>query len=164
MATINTVSPLGTALTVPRSHPVTGMMTTRDDANMRSRGSSRFFEVLFREEIWKKMSLRGVRECIHFFQTNADERDSQSTRTHTPTTAGRENCALLREQRERISNTRFCDFYNIYITVRYIFRSLRAIVFKGIFERRTARAESRRLLVVGGPPSSLLRCPRLFFR
>ena len=51
---------------------------------------------------------------IHFFQTNADERDSQSTRTHTPTTAGRENCALLRAQRERISNTRFCDFYNIY--------------------------------------------------
>jgi hypothetical protein len=26
LATINTVSPLGTALTVPRSHPVTGMM------------------------------------------------------------------------------------------------------------------------------------------
>ena len=33
---------------------------------------------------------------------------------------------------------------------------------KGIFERRTARAESGRLLVVG--PPSLLRCPRLFSR
>ena len=33
---------------------------------------------------------------------------------------------------------------------------------KGIFERRTARAESGRLLVVG--MMSLLRCPRLFSR
>ena len=29
LATMSTVSPLGTALTVPRSHPVTGMMRER---------------------------------------------------------------------------------------------------------------------------------------
>ena len=43
LATINTVSPLGTALTVPRSHPVTGMM--------RADEFPRVCEVLFCEEI-----------------------------------------------------------------------------------------------------------------
>ena len=50
LATMSTVSPLGTALTVPRSHPVTGM-TRADERCVSSR-----FEVLFCEEIWEEMA------------------------------------------------------------------------------------------------------------
>ena len=110
------------------------------------------------------MSLRGVRACADIFFKRTQTRETLRVHARTHLLPLVEKIAHYSESSEREFPTPVFVTSIIYITVRYIFRSLRAIVFKGIFERRTARAESRRLLVVGGPPSSLLRCPRLFFR
>jgi hypothetical protein len=52
LATMSTVSPLGTALTVPRSHPVTGMMRER----MRTRSFPLKVRGSFCEEMWEEMA------------------------------------------------------------------------------------------------------------
>ena len=66
LATMSTVSPLGTALTVPRSHPVTGM-TRADERCVSSR-----FEVLFCEEIWEEMAsgfVTSFKNTTHIFRS-----------------------------------------------------------------------------------------------
>ena len=122
LATINTVSPLGTALTVPRSHPVTGMMS-------RMRAAFPLCEVLFCKEKWEKMSSVFVTsvKILHFSLCYALKRafkrkdDSQSKRTHILLLV--ENC-LLRALRE--------NFQPIFVTSIYnsvLHFSLRAIVY-----------------------------------
>ena len=122
LATMSTVSPLGTALTVPRSHPVTGM--TRADESC---ASSR--EVLFCEEIWEEMAsgfVTSFKNTTHIFRS--------TTRTYLRVLSCDVHIINTRERKASVrsnylGSTRVSavggetGVFVTSVTVRYIFRS-----------------------------------------
>ena len=123
LATMSTVSPLGTALTVPRSHPVTGM-TRADESCVSSR------EVLFCEEIWEEMAsgfVTSFKNTTHIFRsTTRTYLRVLSCDVHIINTRERKGTSVrskyLGSTRESYVGGETGVFVTS-VTVRYIFRS-----------------------------------------